>query len=53
VLLHTKLCSFSISSGRAIYECIRKLGAVANAKERTLRLIFSMKEGQNLDRAKT
>jgi hypothetical protein len=47
------LCSFSISSGRAIYACNRKLGADANAKKGTLRLIFSMKEGHNLDRAKT
>ena len=32
---------------------IENFGAVANAKEGTQRLIFSIKEGQNLDRAKT
>jgi hypothetical protein len=32
---------------------IENFGAVGNIKEGTLRLIFSIKEGQNLDRAKT
>jgi hypothetical protein len=53
MLLHTKYAAVAHIAERQFMHAVENLVQLLMLKEGTLRLIFSMKEGQNFDRAKT